>query len=80
MKALLRHANALGARVCLILGDRELAEGTVELKDLAARAQEKVPRADVVGRALAVVASPAPPPVKDGEGSGVSGAGLGGPR
>jgi histidyl-tRNA synthetase len=66
MKALLRHANALGARVCLILGDREVSEGVVELKDLAAHAQEKVARADVVARAAAVVASPAPPVVKDG--------------
>jgi histidyl-tRNA synthetase len=57
MKALLRRANALGARVCLILGDRELAEGVVELKDLAGRLQEKVARAEVVARAAVVVGS-----------------------
>jgi histidyl-tRNA synthetase len=56
MKAQLRRANALGARVCLILGDRELNEGVVELKDLAGRLQEKVARAEVVARAAKVVA------------------------
>lgn len=48
MKALLRRANQLGARVALILGDREIEEGVVEVKELALRTQEKVARADVV--------------------------------
>ena len=65
MKAQLRRANALGARVCLILGDREVNEGVVELKDLAGHVQEKVARADVVSRAAAVVASPPPPEEAD---------------
>lgn len=64
MKAQLRRANALGARVCLILGDREVNEGVVELKDLAGHVQEKVARADVVARAAAVVASPLPAEAK----------------
>ena len=67
MKAQLRRANALGARVCLILGDREVNEGVVEMKDLAAHVQEKVARADVVARAAAVVASPVPP-AREGDG------------
>src|SRR4029079_9387676 len=57
MKSQLRRANALGARVCIIVGERELAEGVVEMKDLAGHVQEKVPRADVVGRAAAILAS-----------------------
>lgn len=65
VKAQLRRANALGARVCLILGDREVNEGVVELKDLAGHVQEKVARADVVARAAAVVASSPPP--KEGD-------------
>jgi histidyl-tRNA synthetase len=64
MKALLRRANALGARVCLIVGDREVEDGVVELKDLVGRSQEKVPRADVVARVAAVVASPAVAPAE----------------
>jgi histidyl-tRNA synthetase len=66
MKAQLRRANALGARVCLILGDREVTEGVVELKDLPGHVQEKVARTDVVARAAAVVASPVPPPKEGG--------------
>jgi histidyl-tRNA synthetase len=68
LKAMLRRANALGARVCLILGDREVNEGVVELKDLAGYVQQKVSRADVVARTKEVVASPPPPvPPQGGE-------------
>lgn len=65
MKAQLRRANALGARVALILGDREVAEGVVEIKDLAAHAQEKASRDAVVGRVRTIVASPAPATVTE---------------
>ncbi|HEY1956826.1 MAG TPA: histidine--tRNA ligase [Polyangiaceae bacterium] len=44
LKALLRRANAQGARLVLILGDGEIARGVVTLKDLAGHAQEEVPR------------------------------------
>lgn len=47
LKSLLRRANALGARAVVILGERELAEGVVELKDLAAHAQERVSRSEL---------------------------------
>ena len=50
LKAQLRRANGLGARVALILGDREVQENIVEMKDLAAQSQEKVPRGDIVKR------------------------------
>jgi histidyl-tRNA synthetase len=46
MKSLLRRANNLGARFALILGEQELADGTVQLKDLDGRAQESVRLAD----------------------------------
>ena len=48
LKSQLRRANALGARVAIILGDNELASGQLEVKDLAAHAQAKVARAEVV--------------------------------
>jgi histidyl-tRNA synthetase len=54
IKAQLRRANALEARVAVILGDRELTEGVVEVKDLAGHAQEKVARADAVARIAAL--------------------------
>jgi histidyl-tRNA synthetase len=50
LKAQLRRANALGARRMLILGDRELGENVVEVKDLAARTQERVARGLVVAK------------------------------
>ena len=48
VKAAMRSADASGARVALILGDRELADGTVMLRDLGSGAQEPVPISDVV--------------------------------
>ena len=48
MKALLRRANSLKARVAVIIGDSELAEGVVVVKDLNAQTQEKVARNDAV--------------------------------
>jgi histidyl-tRNA synthetase len=57
MKAMLRRANALGARVALIVGEQEMAEGVVQVKDLAGRAQEKVPRGQVAAAVAAVLAS-----------------------
>jgi histidyl-tRNA synthetase len=47
LKSLLRRANALGARVVLIVGESELAKNVVVLKDLAGHAQEEVPRDNV---------------------------------
>src|SRR5262249_23728681 len=40
LKSQLRRANSLGARVVLILGESELAENSVQVKDLDARTQE----------------------------------------
>jgi histidyl-tRNA synthetase len=48
MKSMLRRASGLGARVALIVGDQEIAEGVVQVKDLAAHAQERVARDQVV--------------------------------
>jgi histidyl-tRNA synthetase len=44
LKSQLRRANALGARVVLILGDDELAQGVVQVKDLDAHTQETMAR------------------------------------
>ena len=56
LKSLLRRANALGARLVLILGEGEIERKVVALKDLAGHAQEEVPRdraADIVADRLA---------------------------
>jgi histidyl-tRNA synthetase len=46
LKTMLRRADALGARYCLLLGDSELERGVVAVKDLAAHAQEELALAD----------------------------------
>jgi histidyl-tRNA synthetase len=46
LKAMLRRADALGAKVCAIVCEGELERGVVAIKNLAAHAQEEVPLAD----------------------------------
>ncbi|MEO6197138.1 MAG: histidine--tRNA ligase [Dehalococcoidia bacterium] len=49
LKSQLRHADALQARYAVIIGERELAEGTVTLKDLRDGTQEAVAMGEVAG-------------------------------
>lgn len=60
LKAQLRRANAVGARFALIAGDDEVAQGVVQLKDLARTQQETVARADVVAALRRKLDEPAP--------------------
>ncbi len=60
LKSLLRRADGTGSRLCVVLGDDEIERGAVTLKDLVARAQVEVPRAELVLRAREALAS-APP-------------------
>ena len=55
MKSMLRRANAVGARLCVILGDAELDRGVVKVKDLTGHAEEELPRAAVVDAIVARV-------------------------
>jgi histidyl-tRNA synthetase len=48
LKSQLRRADSLRARIVLILGDSELAEGVVQVKDLEAHAQERMARDQAV--------------------------------
>jgi histidyl-tRNA synthetase len=52
---MLRRADALGARACLLMGDAELDKGVVQLKDLSAHTQEEVPRGAIVARVAALL-------------------------
>lgn len=61
IKAQLRRANSLGARAAVLVGDREVKEGVVEIKDLAGHVQDKVKLADVVAHLTKMLAG-APPP------------------
>ena len=58
LKAMLRRANARGARVCLVLGQEELESQKVQLKDLAARSQVLVAREELMHRLLDVLQQP----------------------
>jgi histidyl-tRNA synthetase len=49
LKAQLRHANRTGARVALILGERELAADVVQVRDLLGSEQRTVGLGEVVG-------------------------------
>lgn len=48
VKSMLRRANGIGARLCLLIGDGELDRGVVKVKDLAGHQEEDVPRAAAV--------------------------------
>jgi histidyl-tRNA synthetase len=48
MKAQFKAADRSGARLALVVGEREQADGTVTVRDLRAGEQEAVGRADVV--------------------------------
>jgi histidyl-tRNA synthetase len=47
LKSMLRRANGAGATYCIVIGDAELAQGNVQVKDLRAHQQEDLSRADV---------------------------------
>lgn len=57
MKSMLRRADGLGAKVCLVIGDSEVDQGQVQIKDLAAHTQEQVSRADAISRLVALFGS-----------------------
>ncbi|MFQ6612261.1 MAG: histidine--tRNA ligase [Fidelibacterota bacterium] len=48
LKAQLREANKLGADTAIIIGDQELAQDTVQIKDLVTGIQKQVPYKDAV--------------------------------
>ena len=50
MKAQMKQANKLNARYAAIMGDDELAEGVVMLRDMAGSEQEKVPVSDIINK------------------------------
>jgi len=48
LKSMLRRANALAARIAIVLGESEIARGVAQVKDLADHSQHDVPREQVV--------------------------------
>jgi histidyl-tRNA synthetase len=55
LKAQMKRADRLGARVVLIMGADELAKGEVTLRDMRNSEQRAVPRADVVAATRALL-------------------------
>ncbi len=58
LKAMIRRADALRTRACVIVGDEERRTNVVTLKDLANEVQISVPRAELVQKLAEVLASP----------------------
>ncbi|ALG84724.1 histidine--tRNA ligase [Gordonia phthalatica] len=56
LKGAMKAADRSGARVALVLGDRELDERTIELKDLSNGEQRKIALDDVVAEIRALLA------------------------
>ena len=50
MKAQMKQANKLGAKFAAIMGDDELSEGVVMLRDMAGSEQEKVPVSELFNK------------------------------
>jgi histidyl-tRNA synthetase len=57
LKTAMKAADASGARIALVLGERELSAGNVMLRDLRSGEQQPVPLAEVVPAVLAVLAT-----------------------
>ena len=55
LKSQLRRADKLGTPVALILGEDEVAAGTVQVKDLTGKTQESAARGDVAARVRGLV-------------------------
>jgi len=55
LKSQLRRADKIDARIAMILGESEVEEGVVQLKDLKNKTQEQVPRADAAARIHALL-------------------------
>jgi len=56
MKSMLRRADGLKARFCVVIGESEVEQGVVQVKDLAAHSQEIVPRAAAAAHIAAAFA------------------------
>ena len=55
LKAQLRRADRITARLCIIVGDGELERGMAQMKDMVAGGQREVPFADVVSAVQVVL-------------------------
>lgn len=67
MRSQMKSANRSGAKVAVIVGEQELAEGTVAINDLrSSRDQVLVPRDEMVATVRDLLATESPPPDQPG--------------
>ncbi|MBN2196282.1 MAG: histidine--tRNA ligase [Polyangiaceae bacterium] len=62
LKSMLRRADALRARLCLVIGDSEVARAVVQVKDLAGHSAAEVALGDLPGRIGELLATTPSPP------------------
>jgi histidyl-tRNA synthetase len=55
LKSQLRRADKINARIAMILGESEVEQGVVQLKDLEKQSQDQVPRAEAAARVHALL-------------------------
>ena len=56
LKSQLRRADKINTPIAMILGESEVEEGAVQLKDLRRQTQVKIPRTDAAARVRALLA------------------------
>ena len=59
MKGQFKLADTAKAAHCLVVGDAEVADGSVVLRDMRTRTEQRVPRGEVVAKVAADLTSPA---------------------
>jgi histidyl-tRNA synthetase len=59
LKSMLRRANTMGARFCLVFGDAELERGMVQLKDLSGHEQSDLETNEAIARIVQACTAPA---------------------
>ncbi len=57
LKSMLRRADSMGARLCIVVGDAEIDRGVVAVKNLTEHTQEELPR-DAAARRIAELCGP----------------------
>ncbi len=63
----MKEADRLGARFAALLGEDELAGGSVTLRDMKTGDQQTVPRSEAPARIMKDAAPAEPPPLPGGE-------------
>jgi histidyl-tRNA synthetase len=61
LKSMLRRANSMGARVCIVMGKDEVEGGHAQLKDLLEHTQETLPLSEVVKVTSQLLSTPTSP-------------------